>query len=311
MRKSTYIAAGLAAAAIAGWLLPPYYAGLVVDGLIFAIFALGVNLLLGHTGLPSLGHAAYFGMGAYAAGLTAIHVSQSFWIGAAAGIGSALLLGAVYGLLALRTAGVYFLMITLALGQIAWAVAFSWRRVTGGDDGLRGVPRPDLGIPGLLDDRNAYFLFALACCIAAGLLMAAIIRSPFGRSLRGIHENPQRMEALGYRVWLHKYLAFVLSAGFSGFAGVVFVYYKGFVSPEAASIVISAEAMLMVIVGGAATTFGPVVGAFIIITLSHVVSGYTDRWPLILGLLYIAVVLLAPQGVVALARRHLLRGAAR
>lgn len=310
--NKTYVAAGLLAAAVAGWLLPPYYAGLVVDGLIFAVFALGVNLLLGHTGLPSLGHAAYFGMGAYAAGLTAIHVSQSFWIGAAAGIGGALALGAVYGLLALRTTGVYFLMITLALGQIAWAVAFSWRRVTGGDDGLRGIPRPDLGLlPGLLDDRNAYFLFALAACILVGLLMAAIIRSPFGRALRGIRENPERMAALGYRIWLYKYLAFVLSAGFSGFAGVLFAYYKGFVSPEAVSIVISAEAMLMVIVGGAATTFGPVVGAFIIIMLSHVVSGYTDRWSLILGLLYIAVVLLAPQGVVALVRKALNREAAR
>jgi branched-chain amino acid transport system permease protein len=293
------VAVGLAAAAILAATLPGYYLGLVIDGLIFAVFALGLNLLLGYTGLPSLGHAAYFGIGAYAAGLLSLHVTGNFWLGALAGVGASMLLGAAFGVLALRTSGVYFLMITMALAQIAWAVAFTWRSVTGGDDGLRGVKPPQLGLPGVdLSDRTAYFLLVAVALALATLLMHALIRSPFGRSLRGIQDSPVRMAALGYRVWLHKYLAFVLSSGFAGFAGVLFVYYKGFVSPESVSVVVSAEVMLMVILGGAGTLLGPILGALSIVLLSHVISGFTDRWILILGLLYAFVVLVAPQGIV-------------
>jgi branched-chain amino acid transport system permease protein len=294
--------AGVAIAAT-GALLPSYYTGLLVEGLIFSVFALSLNLLLGYAGLPSLGHAAYFAAGAYAAGLVTVHVTSSFWIGALAGIGVSALLGAAFGLLALRAKGVYFLMITLALAQIAWAVAFSWRPVTGGDDGLRGIGRPDLGIAVInLAETSAFYLFALVAFAAAFLLMRAILRSPFGRTLPGIQESSARMDALGYNVWAHKYIAFVLSAAFAGFAGVLFVYYKGFVSPEAASIVVSAEVMLMVILGGAGTLVGPIVGAFTIILMSNIVSGYTARWTLILGLLYVLVVLLAPGGLVGTLR---------
>jgi branched-chain amino acid transport system permease protein len=310
-RLSPALGLAVVALAVAGYLLPPYYAGLIIEGLIYTIFALGLNLLLGYTGLPSLGHAAYFGAGAYAAALVSLHVSQSLWVGAIAGIATAMAMAAVFGLLALRTTGVYFLMITLALGQVAWAIAFTWRRVTNGDDGLRGIKRPYLGIEGFglpklgLDDRNVYFLFALIATVAALALMRAIVRSPFGRSLQGIRENSQRMEALGYSAWLHKYLAFVVSGGFAGFAGVVLVYYKGFVSPETTHVMISAEVMLMVIVGGAGSLFGPMVGAFFIVLLSYAISGYTAHWPLALGLLYIAVVLLAPKGLIEWTRQRL------
>jgi branched-chain amino acid transport system permease protein len=291
------------ALAVAAAALPSYYAGLLVEGLIFSIFALSLNLLLGYAGLPSLGHAAYFAAGAYAAGLVAVNVVQSFWVGALAGIAASALLGASFGLLALRTTGVYFLMITLALAQIAWAIAFSWRSVTGGDDGLRGIGRPTLGIPGIdLSGTSSYYLFALAAFAFAFLLMRAVLRSPFGLTLLGVQESPARMDALGYNVWLHKYIAFVLSAAFAGFAGVLFVYYKGFISPEAASIIVSAEVMLMVILGGAGTLAGPAVGAFTIILLSNFVSAYTARWTLILGLLYAFVVLAAPTGMVGALR---------
>lgn len=292
-----------AAFASLAWLLSSYATGLLIDCLIFAILALGLNLLLGYTGLPSLGHAAYFGVGAYTAGLMMIHVTDSFWLGALAAVAASLAVGAVYGLLALRTTGVYFLIITLALGQITWAVAFSWRSLTGGDDGLRGIGRPDLGFGLSVADTGSYYLLALTAAAAALLLMKLIVRSPFGEALRGIHQNPERMSALGYNVWLYKFLAFVISAGFAGFAGVIFVYYKGFVSPEAAGIVVSAEITLMVIVGGAGTLIGPFLGAFIVVYLSHAVSGYTDRWMTLLGLLYITVMLFAPKGIVALAGR--------
>ncbi|PSM20113.1 branched-chain amino acid ABC transporter permease [Nitratireductor sp. StC3] len=290
-----------AVAAALGGLLSSYSTGLLIDCLIFAVLALGLNLLLGQTGLPSLGHAAYFGVGAYTAGLVMLHVSDSFWWGAAAAIAASMAVGAVYGLLALRTSGVYFLIITLALGQITFAIAFSWRSLTGGDDGLRGIGRPDLGLPGLNVDTTAgYYLLALAAAAAALLLMRLIVRSPFGEALRGIHQNPDRMAALGYNVWLYKFLAFVISAGFAGWAGVIFVYYKGFISPEAVGIVVSAEVTLMVIVGGAGTLIGPFLGAFLVVFMSHVVSGYTDRWLTVLGLLYICVMLFAPKGIVTL-----------
>jgi branched-chain amino acid transport system permease protein len=301
---------GIAAAVACGF-LPSYYTGLLIEGLVFSIFALGLNLLLGYTGLPSLGHAAYFAAGAYAAGLIAVKVTPDFWAGLACGLAVSIALGAVFGLLALRTSGVYFLMITLALAQVAWGVVFSWRDLTGGDDGLRSIPRPALAIPGIdLSGTTAFYEFTLAAFVIALVLMRAILRSPFGHSLRGVKDSEARMDALGYNVWLHKYIAFVLSAGFSGFAGVLLAYYRGFVSPEAASIIVSAEVMLMVILGGAATLVGPVVGAFFIILLSNFISAYTARWTLILGALYAIVVLLAPAGVVGevLATRKRWRG---
>jgi branched-chain amino acid transport system permease protein len=285
--------------AIAGAWLPSYYAGLLIEGLVFSIFALGLNLLLGYTGLPSLGHAAYFAAGAYAAGLMAVRVTPDFWAGLACGLVVSTALGGAFGLLALRTSGVYFLMITLALAQVAWGVVFSWRDLTGGDDGLRGIPRPTLEIPGVdLSGTSAFYVFALAAFVIALVLMRAILHSPFGRSLPGVKDSEARMDALGYNVWLHKYIAFVMSAGFSGFAGVLLAYYRGFVSPEAASIIVSAEVMLMVILGGAATLVGPVLGAFVIILLSNFISAYTARWTLILGALYAIVVLAAPAGLV-------------
>lgn len=287
-----------AAVAVLGWVSPSYTTGLLIDCLIFSIFAVGLNLLLGYTGLPSLGHAAYFGVGAYTAGLMMVHVTNNFWWCALAAIAVSLVFGVIYGFLSLRTSGVFFLIITLALGQITWAIAFSWRSLTGGDDGLRGIGRPDLGFGLSLQDNNHYFILALAALALTLYLTRLIVRSPFGAALRGSSLNPERMAALGYNVWLCRFLGFVISAGISGFAGVIFVFYKGFVSPEAVSIVVSAEVMLMVIVGGTGTLLGPVLGAFIVVYLGHAASSYTDRWMTILGVLYILVVLFAPHGII-------------
>lgn len=287
-----------AAFAVAGWMAPSYTTGLLIDCLIFAIFALGLNLLLGYTGLPSLGHAAYFGVGAYSAGLMMVHVTNNLWWCALVAICVSLVFGVIYGLLSLRTSGVFFLIITLALGQITWAIAFSWRSLTGGDDGLRGIGRPDPGFGLSLQDNNYYFIFALVALGLALFLVRMIVRSPFGAAMRGDSQNPERMAALGYNVWLCRFLSFVISAGISGFAGVIFVFYKGFVSPEAVGIAVSAEVMLMVIVGGAGTLLGPVLGSFFVVYLGHIFSSYTDRWMTVLGLLYVAVVLFAPHGII-------------
>jgi branched-chain amino acid transport system permease protein len=292
------IACALIAATACAW-LPSYYAGLLVEGLIFSILALSLNLLVGYTGLPSLGHAAYFAIGAYAAGLMSVHVTSSFFAGAFAGIAAGAFLSAVFGLLALRTTGVYFLMITLALAQIAWGIALTWRDITGGGDGLRGVTRPTLGFANIdLTATATFYLFALICFVAVFALMRLIVSSPFGRSLAGIRGNETRMSALGYRVWLHKYIAFIISGAFAGFGGVLFVQYEGFVSPEAGSIVVSAEVMLMVILGGAASLSGPVLGAFVIILLSNFISAYTAHWTFVLGAIYAIVMLVAPDGIV-------------
>jgi len=297
-------AIAIALVVIAGVALPPYYEEVLVDGLINAVFAVSLNLLLGYTGLPSLGHAAYFASGAYAAGLVSLHVTHSFWIGALSGTAAGAILGAIFGVVALRTKGAYFLMITLALGQIAWAVAYSWRDVTGGDDGLRGIPAPDIGLSIVhLDGPRLYFVLTLIALVATLAATRLLVGSPFGRTLRGIKDNSVRMGALGYNVWLHRYLAFVMASAGAGFAGVLFVYHKGFVSPDVAHVVTSAQAMLMVILGGAGTLWGPVAGAMTITVLGNFASTYTLHWTLILGLLYIGVVLIAPTGIISVLAR--------
>ncbi len=286
-------------------LLSPYWVGLITEALIWALFALSLDILLGHTGLPSLGHAAFYGMGAYASAICFLRASDDFWICLAAGIGAAAVLALFYGLLALRTVGVYFLMITLALAQVLWGIAYSWRSVTNGDDGLRGIKREAIGFLGLrFGDTGDYFLFVLGIFVIAATMILVILRSPFGHALRGIRESPDRMEALGYNIWLYKLLAFVVAGAFGGLAGVLFVFNKGYVSPEAVSIGVSAEVMLMIILGGAGTLFGPIVGAFVIVMLSYGVSEITERWNLILGLIYVLVVVFAPKGVTGLVVRR-------
>jgi branched-chain amino acid transport system permease protein len=286
-------------------LLSSYQLDLLTKMLIFAIFAMSLNLTLGYAGLPSLGHAAYFGVGAYTVGLLSLRVSPSFWLAFGIGLAAAARTAAGFRLLALRARGSYLLMITLALAQVLWGIAFGWRGLTGGDDGLPGVPRPAAGLPWSFADGGRFYYLVLA---AFGLTLAAlalIVRSPFGRALVGIRESERRMEVLGYHTWLHKYVAFVLAGLFAGVAGGLFVYYNGFVSPAYLSIVLSATALIMVILGGAGTLLGPVVGSAAIVFLENVVSAHTERWLLVLGVIYVLVTLFAPSGLMGLVRGRL------
>jgi branched-chain amino acid transport system permease protein len=301
--------ARLAAAAAAGALLAlplavsSYQLGLLTKMLIFALFAMSLNLVLGYAGLPSLGHAAYFGAGAYATGLLTLRVADNFWLGLGAGVLAAALVAAVFGLLALRAHGSYLLMITLALAQVLWGIAFGWRSFTGGDDGLPGIPRPAAGLPlSLADGARFYYFTLLVVALGAGGLWV-VVRSPFGRALVGIRESEPRMEVLGYHVWLYKYVAFVLAGTLAGVAGVLFVWFNGFVSPSYLSIVFSATALIMVILGGAGTLLGPALGAAVIIFLENVISAHTERWLLILGVIYVALALLAPDGLLGVLGR--------
>jgi branched-chain amino acid transport system permease protein len=282
--------------------LSTYYLGLVIQMMIFALFAMSLDLLIGYTGMASLGHAAYFGVAAYATGLLALKLGWSVWLALPAGLLVAALTATLFGFLALRTRGSYFLMITLALSQVVWGIAFGWRSLTGGDDGLPEVPRPNLGLPWPLTDETPFYYFVLFCIGVGTFLLIRIVSSPFGFALRGIRESETRMLSLGYNVWRYKIAVFVLAATFAGLAGCLYVYYNRFVSPDYLQVVRSAEVLLMVILGGAGTLIGPAIGAALIVLLDNVVSTYTERWLLVLGVIYVVVALFAPRGVVGLLR---------
>jgi len=283
------------------WALSSYQLGLLTKMLIFAVFAMSLNLILGYAGLPSLGHAAYFGVAAYTTALLSLRVTANFWVDFAAGLVAAAITAALFGLLALRAQGSYLLMITLALAQVLWGIAFGWRSLTGGDDGLPGITRPTVG-PLRLGDGISFYYFILVVFALAVALMWIVVRSPFGRALIGIRESARRMEVLGYNVWLHKYVAFILAGTLAGLSGALFVYYNGFVSPAYLSIVFSAMALIMVILGGAGTLLGPAVGSAAIVFLENGISAYTERWLTILGLIYVVVTLFAPAGILGVVR---------
>jgi branched-chain amino acid transport system permease protein len=279
-------------------LLHPYYLALATKMLIFALFAMSLDLLLGYAGLASLGHAAYFGVAAYTVALLVVRANIDPGIAFPVALVAAAVAGALFAPLALRARGSYFLMITFALAQVVWSVAFGWRSLTNGDDGMPGVPRPAFGWS--LDNTTSFYYFVLAVVGVAALLLLTIVKSPFGRALRGIRESESRMQALGYDVWLHQYVAFVLSALFAGVAGALYAYFNRFVGPEYLSVVQSAEALIMVILGGAGTLLGPALGAALIVFLEDFVSSLTEHWVLVLGIIYVLVTLFAPRGLIGL-----------
>jgi branched-chain amino acid transport system permease protein len=307
MTRGRVVLAGAGVAAAAAAIAPAlsaYPLTLLTQAAIVAILAMSLDVLLGYTGLPSLGHAAYFGVAAYAVGILATDYQRGFAACLAAGLVAATLTAALFGLLAIRASGTYFLMITLALGMVVWGLAFRWVSMTRGDNGIAGVPRPDLPLPWSLAEPLPFFYVALAATLLAWALLGLLVRSPFGLTLMGIRESESRMRALGYNVWLHKYLAFVISGVFAGFAGVFWAYYNGFVSPVDVQLVTSVETLLMVALGGPGTLAGPALGAAVIVFLKNFVSVYTKRWLLILGAVYIGVILFAPRGVLGAFRRE-------
>jgi branched-chain amino acid transport system permease protein len=300
-RRALLAAAAIAVLAVVGPMLPAYPLTLLTQALIVGILAMSLDLLLGYSGMPSLGHAAYFGVGAYAVAIMTTERQVGLIGCLVVGILLATLTAAVFGLLAIRAAGTYFLMITLALGMVVWGLAFRWVSLTKGDNGISGVPRPTLlGLE--LITAVPFFYFCLVAAAVAWVLMGLLVVSPFGLGLRGIRGSESRMQALGYNVWLHKYVAFVLSGTFAGFAGTLWAYYNGFVSPNDVQLVTSVETLLMVALGGPGTLIGSALGAGLIVFLKNFVSVYTKRWLLILGGVYIGVILFAPTGIVGALR---------
>src|SRR5262247_2858218 len=278
---------------------------LATRALAFSILVMSLDILLGFTGLPSLGQAAYFGVGAYMAAILAeryqFGLGFDFLLVVIFGILLGAALAAIFGLLAIRATGVYFLMITLALGQCVWGLAYRWNSLTGGDNGINLRGRPKFGID--LANEVTFFHLVLAFFAVSLLLMYVLVRSPFGRSLAGIRERELRMRILGYNTWLHKYIAFVIAGGFGGLSGVLWAHTNGHVSPETVVLTTSVDALLMVVLGGAGTLVGGAIGAAIVFGLREYVSTLVPWWQYVLGGVYVLTILYLPMGLMGLLTR--------
>jgi branched-chain amino acid transport system permease protein len=286
----------LALATLPYWMGGVYYINVASQILFYAIFALGLNVLAGYGGLVSLGHAALFGVSAYAAGylLQAGFGHTAAIIGAlAAGLASM----ALFAVLSLRSTGIGFIMITLALGQIVWGLAYRWISLTGGDNGISLHSRPaPFGIQ--LTSAAAFYYTTLAVFVVAVIAVAIFVRSPLGAALKGTRDQPRRMNALGYDVWAIRFWACLFSGLLTSMSGILFVYYTQFISPQTLALSSSAEVLLMVISGGAGTLLGPIFGAGLVVVVKSVISGFIERWNFLLGAIFVAIVILMPEGLV-------------
>ncbi|MDR7554982.1 MAG: branched-chain amino acid ABC transporter permease [Armatimonadota bacterium] len=296
-RLATLLAvAGLASLPL--W-APRFLLTVAAEVLIFGIAATSLNLLLGYTGLISMGHAAYFATGGYVAGLLAKHVTPLFWATTPVGMVAAAALALVVGAFALRTAAVTFLMITLAVGQMLYALAIKWRTVTGGSDGLLGIPKPT-GL-GVEMDAPRMYLVALVCYLLVLWFLRRLLAAPFGRTLVGIRENEGRLRALGCNVQAYKLAAFVLAGGLAGLGGALFGQFNGFIAPSEIHWHRSGQLMIMIIIGGVHSLIGPLLGAFVVVAIQDLVSSLlTQRWMTVMGLVFIGFVLVARGGLVGL-----------
>jgi branched-chain amino acid transport system permease protein len=278
---------------------------LTTRALAFAILVMSVDVLLGYTGLPSLGQAAYLGVGAYATAILATKyqfgLGYDFWLVVVFGILCGAALAAVFGLLAIRASGVYFLMITLALGQCVWGLAYRWNSLTGGDNGINLRQRPKFGID--LANEVTFFYLVFVLFAISLILMYILVRSPFGRSLTGIREQELRMKILGYNTWLHKYIAFIIAGAFGGLSGVLWAHTAGIVSPENVVLTTSVDALLMAVLGGAGTLVGGVIGSFIVFGLREYLSTLVPWWQYVLGAVYVLTILYLPTGLMGIPER--------
>lgn len=271
----------------------------------FSILVMSLDLLLGFTGLASLGQAAYLGVGAYLTAILAaryhIGLGLDFLLVVALGMLGGAALAAVFGLLAIRATGVYFLMITLALGQCVWGLAYRWNSLTGGDNGINLEHRPKFGID--LANEVTFFYVVFGFFAVSLLIMYTLTRSPFGRSLVGIREREPRMKILGYNTWLHKYIAFIIAGAFGGLAGVLWAHTAGIVSPENVVLTTSVDALLMAVLGGAGTLVGGVIGASVVLFIREYLSTLVHWWQYVLGGVYVLVILYLPGGLMSVPER--------
>jgi len=273
-----------------------YYVNIASQILFYAVFALGLNVLVGYAGLVSLGHAGLFGVASYAVAYL-LAAGHGHLVAILGGLAAGLAATAVFAALSLRVAGISFIMITLALGEIIWGLAYRWISITNGDNGVNVSARPaPFGIS--LASARGFYAATLVVFLIAVAATAIFVRSPLGAALRGTRDQPRRMAALGYDVWMVRFWAFMFSGLLTAMAGILFVYYNQFISPQAVALTASAEALLMVISGGAGTLLGPVFGAALVVIVKNVVSAYVERWNFMLGAIFVAIVLFMPEGLV-------------
>jgi branched-chain amino acid transport system permease protein len=291
----------LGAALLAPALVGPFWLTLLTQILIFGLLALSVDLLLGHAGLYSVCHASFFAVAAYTTAILQVRYGQPTLIAAPAGIVAGTLLAVLYGV-SVRTRGVYFILITIALGYIIWGAAYRWASFTGGDNGITNVPPPAIGGVGI-QSQTAYYYFVLGVVILCAAGYRIVIASPFGLALRGIKGSESRMRSLGFRTTQHLYAAFVLSGAMASLAGVLYVYYNRFVNPVAASFNISIEVTLMAIVGGSGTIIGPFIGSGVILGMRNWVSSFFELHAAVMGLVFIVTILWAPDGIIGFLNR--------
>jgi branched-chain amino acid transport system permease protein len=303
--KVLMVVAALAAIAVITPNTNSFLILLVTRALAFAILVMSLDIILGYTGLPSLGQAAYLGVGAYLTAILATRyefgLGYDFWIVIVLGILSGAVLAAFFGLLAIRATGVYFLMITLALGQCVWGLAYRWNSLTGGDNGINLRVRPNFGID--LSNEVNFFYLVFGFFSISLLIMYVLVRSPFGRSLAGIRERELRMRILGYNTWLHKYIAFIIAGAFGGLSGVLWAHTAGIVSPENVVLTTSVDALLMAVLGGAGTLVGGVIGSFIVFGLREYLSTVVPWWQYVLGGVYVLTILYLPGGLMGIPER--------
>jgi branched-chain amino acid transport system permease protein len=283
------------------------YTELASRVLVLGLAAMSLNFLLGFTGVLSFGHAAYFGLGAYGAAMTIKYLVPSTPLGIVVGVATGTLAAMVIGALIARLRGVYFAMVTIAFGQVFYFIAFRWNSVTGGDDGVSGWKRQalDLGFTqiNLLGNDKAFYYFVLVCFAVAVTLMWLLLRSPFGRTLLAIRENERRARYLGIPVERHIWMSFVISCFFVSLAGTLYALLNNFTDPRALRWDQSGNFVIMAVLGGMRSFWGPLIGAAIFVVLQDYVSSHTENWMSFIGLFFVLVVLFFPRGVLGILRR--------
>jgi len=294
----------IAIAAALPLVLTNYQVGLATEMLIFGVLAMSIDILAGFAGRTSLGHGAIFGVSTYVVVYATAQAGLSPAISFACGVLAATVVAVIFGLLAVRTSGVYFLLLTLALGMIVWGICLRWTQVTGGENGMRGDVRPEW-----LETHRAFYWAVLAAASVVSYAMWRFVRSPFGLTLLGIRDSESRMRSLGYNVSVHLFVGFAVSGFFAGIAGALYAMFNNFVSPSTVALAQSVEGVLMMIAGGVGTLFGGFVGAAAIIALENVVSAYTERWQMVLGVTFILIMIFTPEGIIGTLRAMLTRKA--
>ena len=302
--------------------IPSFVSSLVTKMIIYGLFGMSLNIIWGYAGIPSFGHAAFFGVGGYAAGVFVLKVGLSnFWLSLLLAIIVTAIVAAILGVPAFRVFGVgagnanpiYFLLATIAFGEILSRVAISLRPVTGGSTGLAGIPEPEIGF-GIDMTGGRYYYLVFFVTVVCVYIMYRVVNSRYGYALRGIHDNERRMQALGYNTWLYKYTSWIIAAVFGGVAGVLFAYFGGIMHPNNLAMITSDIAFLIVILGSATVFFGPLVASVLFVGIEYLASLYLpDRWPLILGALFAVTIMVIPEGLgvwILKGWRRLVRGSA-